>query len=188
MWVAVVQSSSTARCMIAGCMPSQGIFFSLFVGFADSIIARRCHHTSLLGERFAIGDDDELQQKWRERERGERVTSILDGVLEKQVIIARKTTAPPPPLAMGSKASACLFACRTRTGELLSRHQRVSERGGAHKLLLPPRRTDYVYRTRYGGRWLSFPSAVASPVTSVGRPVSSSYPIHCIRLRSVPSS
>ncbi|RWW40759.1 hypothetical protein BHE74_00053804 [Ensete ventricosum] len=133
MWAAVVQSSSTARCMIAGCMPSQGIFFSLFVGFADSIIARRCHHTSLLG--------------------------ILDGVLEKQVIIARKTTAPPPPLAMGSKAFS-----------------------------FPPRRTDYVYRTRYGGRWLSFPSAVASPVTSVGRPVSSSHPIHCIRLRSVPSS
>ncbi|RRT53311.1 hypothetical protein B296_00002795 [Ensete ventricosum] len=75
-------------------------------------------------EWFAIGDDDELRQKWRERE----------------------------------------------------------------SFSFPPRRTDYVYRTRYGGRWLSFPSAVASPVTSVGRPVSSSHSIHCIRLRSVPSS
>ncbi|RZS27848.1 hypothetical protein BHM03_00061382 [Ensete ventricosum] len=145
MWVAVVQSSSTARCMIAGCMPSQGIFFSLFVGFADSIIARRCHHTSLLG--------------------------ILDGVLEKQVIIARKTTAPPPHLAMGSKASACLFACRTRTGELLScseplirfvsyaaarRQSPTSERTGRSPQASPSPRAGLTTCTAHVVLWIGF--------------------------------
>lgn len=48
MWVGVVQSSSTAAWLQDACPPKVSSSPS-FVGYADSIIARRCHHMSCLG-------------------------------------------------------------------------------------------------------------------------------------------